>query len=251
MRTPSLVLLLVALFAPASGLAQAPCVGAAPSPCLGLLVVSEFTYEGSGLGGASDEFVEIYNRGAAAVDAGGVEVVYASAASSTLSARATLPPGTIIPPRGYDLTASLGYMGATAPDLSGWSSGFSSVGGAVGLRAGSTLLDLVGWGTPLLYEAAPISTPQPAGGSFERKAHIASTAATMSPGGADELAGNGRDADANSFDFVARFQSQPQSSGSATEPLVTVPVAGPGFLLATALALLGVGAALGRSARTG
>ena len=247
MRTAVFSALIFALstIVPSHAIAQV-CVGAGPSPCLGVLVISELTF--SGPGGASDEFVEIYNRGPETVDASGVEIVYASAGSTTLNARATLPASTSIPPRSFYLATSTSYAGATTPDLFGWSIGFSSSGGAVALRAGTTVLDLVGWGSPLLSESTPIGLLHGAGGSFERKAKASSTLSSMQSGGIDELEGNAFDSDDNALDFVVRPTSEPQNSASPFEPPLPVPsMNGRGLISMAALLVVVAGLALRRS----
>lgn len=239
---PILLLLTPLALLPASTAGAQTCIGTEPSPCLGALVVSEVALFGPA--GASDEFVEIYNSTSSAVDASGVEIVYASSASTTLNPRATLPPSTIIPARSYYLATSTAYSGTPPPDLIGWSIGFSGSAGAIGLRAGNTVLDLLGWGSPLLFEGAPFTTIHVSGGSFERKASAGSTATSMSPSGSEVLAGNGFDSDANSVDFITRAVSEPQNSASAAEPPLPpmpVPAAGPGLLWVMVAMLLGLG----------
>jgi hypothetical protein len=207
-----------------------PIVCGDDDACVGLLVISELAPHGPGMGGSgmsADEFVEIHNRSSSFVDASGVTVSYAATMASAPAERARLPAGTIIPPGGYYLVASMGYRGSVTPDIPGaWSTseGFSSSRGAVLLRAGTTRLDLVGWHRSTevpLSEGTVITGASDAsyegGASYERKARAGSTPASMSDGGADELLGNTHDTDDNSMDFVVRAARDPQNASSDAE----------------------------------
>jgi hypothetical protein len=192
----------------------AACIDAG---CIGLIVIGEFRTRGPG--GASDEFVEIFNRSAMPVDVNGMELRYRSS-SGTDSHRATVATSTVIPAGGFLLFANTAYAGTVdVPDQ--WSTGFSDTGGTVYLRVGGTdIVDLVGWGTAMQSNSETQSFnpgSSPCDVSCERKANAASTAASMS-GGADELAGNSYDSNNNSADFVQRATSDPQTASSTVEP---------------------------------
>ena len=91
----------------------------------GSLVISEFRVRG--IGGAQDEFIEIYNDSGAdhtvaAVSGGG----YAIAASDGVT-RCTIPNGTVIPARGHWLCVnSVGYALGAYPSGSGTATGNGS-----------------------------------------------------------------------------------------------------------------------------
>src|SRR4029078_11939501 len=61
------------------------------------------------VGAASDEFVEVFNAGTTAVDAGGVKVVYRSASGSSDTTLATIPAGTTIAPGAFYLLGGSAY----------------------------------------------------------------------------------------------------------------------------------------------
>lgn len=192
-----------------------PCSSAS---CAGLVVLSELTTRGPA--GAGDEFVEIYNRSSDPVDIGGVEVFYYSS-TGTAARRALIPPSTIIVAHGYFSLSSSTYAGPATDMPSAWTTGLAD-DCSIELRAGGARIDLVGVGSATVVETAPfpgLTMGQlAAGGSYERKAQASSTSASMAPGGADELAGNGHDTGDNTMDLVARTTRQPQSRASAAEP---------------------------------
>jgi Lamin Tail Domain/Collagen triple helix repeat (20 copies) len=138
--------------------------------------------------GASDEFVELFNGGGAAVDVSGLKVVYRSAAGTSDIALATIPDGTTIAAGGYYLVGGSGYAGPATPDQS-FSTGLAGTGGGVGLRpADGILVDSVGYGTATnaLVEGSPVAAPP----SEDSPAKSAS----RSP--------DGKDTNVNSADFV-------------------------------------------------
>jgi hypothetical protein len=122
----------------------------------------------SGDGGASDEFVELYNSGAEAVALNGWSLQYKSAASSfPLAAKKNLPDVTM-PANGYFLAAHAGYNGAVASDLAHSSFSFSGAasGGTVFLSKSTAPLE--GFSDPnlvdfLSYGQTDASDPNTAG----------------------------------------------------------------------------------------
>jgi hypothetical protein len=75
--------------------------------------------------------------------------------------------------------------------------------------------------TPNSPEGTPFKTPAMLTNdqSFERKATVGSTTASMAAGGVDATRGNGVDSDNNAVDFVMRDTRGPQSLMSGiTEP---------------------------------
>lgn len=193
-------------------------VGCSGAACAGVVVISEFTH--SGPSGGLDEMVEIHNTSARPADIGGAQIFYTSSSGTTRGSRATVPAGVRLPPGGYFLFAGSAYSGTPRADVATWTMGASDSGGSWSLENGGEVLDRVCWGTAVasICEGTALSAAQPSGGSYERKANASSTAASMSAGGADELAGNRYDTGNNSADFVLRAARNPQSSTSPPEP---------------------------------
>lgn len=198
-------------------------VGCAGASCAGAVLISEFTYQGPSSG--LDEFVEIYNASDRSADIGGMRLFYTAASGSSRSGKATIPPGTLLPPHGYYLLVGSGYSTASVPgDASTtvpWTDGASDRGGGFSLENGAgVVIDRVCWGTAVasICRGTGLPATQPPSGSFERRARASSTAESMSPGGADEHAGNGYDTGDNLADFVVRSLRDPQNSSSPPEP---------------------------------
>ena len=177
------------------------------------IVVSQ-VYAGGGNSGASfaNDFVELFNRGSAAIDVSGWTIQYASAGGSTW--QATALSGSIAPGRRYLVQlASAGAVGAPlpTPDATG-TTNLAVSGGKVAVVRDSTALtcgasagscsavasvaDLVGYGAAVDYEGGG-----PAGA-------LDSTTAAVR--GGDGCA----DTDANDTDFSAGVPA-PRNSSSA------------------------------------
>ncbi|WP_044889642.1 lamin tail domain-containing protein [Myxococcus hansupus] len=196
------------------------------------VVISEVS--GAGVGSSLEDFIELHNPTILDVDMSGWQVQYRTAAwdSSAINftVLTTLPPGSVIPARGYFLVGSNGYAASNPsvpPDVVWGSTNIASGVGNVRLGTGRLgtqptdrdgLVDALGYG---VGRSVPETNPGPAhpaaGGSVERKAQPTSTSATMAVGGADEFRGNGSDTDDNSRDFVTRAVRQPQNTASPTE----------------------------------
>ncbi len=196
------------------------------------VVISELS-----IGDAADEFVELYNPTTSVVDVRGWQLQYrANGATSTFQNNGSaFPVNTTIGPRGYLLLGTSAFASNAAykvrPDLT-CSGGFAGVSGLIRvLLPDAGTLDAVGYG-PMAdggvsgmsadggrdgTENARFIGTVPATGSLERKANLASTAATMQDGG-DVLGGNGYDSDDNSLDFVIRTVRDPQNRDGGTEP---------------------------------
>src|SRR5436305_5734138 len=96
---------------------------------------------------AADEFVEVFNAGAAPVDIGGYKLAYRSAAGAADVLLATVPTGTTLSAGGFYLFGGNSYAGAKQPDQT-FTTGLASSGGGVGLRnAAGDLVDSLGYGT--------------------------------------------------------------------------------------------------------
>ncbi|WP_163867124.1 lamin tail domain-containing protein [Myxococcus eversor] len=189
------------------------------------VVISEVAPQGPS--NASDEFIELFNPTATAVDLSGWKVQYKSA-TGTIYQSVSLPAGATIQPRGFYLVVHQLYSGSVSGDAS-WGTVFSmqaSANGGGNVRIGPPALntglndpntvDALGYGTGNAPEGTAFPTIPAAAGSYERKASISSTAATMQ-GGSDATAGNGYDSQDNASDFILRTTRQPQNSSSATE----------------------------------
>ena len=150
-------------------------------------------------GAASNEFVELFNTGAEAIDASGYRVVYRSAAGTSDTVLATLPAGAILAAGAYYLLGGAAYAGPVAPDQS-FSSAIAATAGGVGIRnADGTLLDSVGYGATAangLVEGSP--------------APAAPT--TASPGSSIGRMPNGADTNDNSVDFAVSSTPSPRGA---------------------------------------
>lgn len=117
-----------------------------------------------GAGGASDEWVELYNPCGQPFPLAGWKLMYRSATNSTATDTSTV--GMLsgsIDANGYYLVANTNYSGAATADIKPFSGGGGLLltGGAVGLRDPSgTLVDGVGWGNannPFVETSAAIA----------------------------------------------------------------------------------------------
>lgn len=123
-----------------------------PSPNL---VISQVQMGGAA--NANDEFVEIHNSGASAVDLNGYRVVYRSQTGTTdvLNPLAVWTTSTIIQPGQYYLIASVSYDGGIAPDKvydpTTLAVSMSANNGGLAIRLGEnntgTIIDSLGWGS--------------------------------------------------------------------------------------------------------
>ncbi len=108
----------------------------------------------------------------------------------------------------------------TAVDLSG-SSGQLWLTSADQDPTGLTdpvVVDMVGYGTPAVYEGTGSAGAPTTAGATERKANSSSTATSMAMGGADYLLGNGWDSNNNAADFVVVTARDPHDAMSTAEP---------------------------------
>jgi Lamin Tail Domain len=189
------------------------------------VVVSQ-VYAGGGNSGASfaNDFVELFNRGATAIDVSGWTIQYASAGGTTWQATALT--GSIAPGRHYLVQlASAAAVGAPlpTPDATGTTNLAVSGGKVAVVRSASPLTcgaspgsctavpsvaDLIGYGAAADYEG---SGAAPA---------LDSTSAAV-------RAGDGcTDTDANSADFAAAAPAPRNSSSAATTCGVEPPPTG-------------------------
>jgi DNA/RNA endonuclease YhcR with UshA esterase domain len=163
------------------------------------LVVGEVVTGGAA---ASDEFIELYNKGDVAASLDGLELVYASATGTTVTRKRTWADGLVGPgDRLLVANADGAFAGLTDQTYSG---GLSAGGGSLALRVvNGDVVDSLSWGSAAstYVEGTPGSAP-PAGSSLERK-----------PGGDG---GNARDTNDNAADTVVNEAPLPQ--GSAPQP---------------------------------
>jgi phosphatidylserine/phosphatidylglycerophosphate/cardiolipin synthase-like enzyme len=181
-------------------------------------VISELRfYETSGV---NEEFVEIYNPTPFAIDIGGWRLQYAASSLNNWTDKVLFETGRQIGPRGFLLYG--GTACEVEPDYpTPVNPGLGNTGGHVRLiDAQSNEIDRVGWLAATGPEGSAIGEAHPRGGSYERKASASSTAASLQPGGAEALDGNGWDSDNNAADFVLQpvGMSGPQNSDSPPEP---------------------------------
>ena len=169
------------------------------------LVVAEVMTGGAS---ASDEYIEIANSGSAAVDLGGLEIVYVTASGATTTRKAVFASPLALGPRSHLLVANSAGTYAAMADAT-YSGGLAADGGAVALRlSDGTVVDAVGWGTAAnaYVEGSPAPAP-PARSSIERR-----------PGGS---AGNTQDSNDNRSDWFVQPNPIPQPLGSAPPPSPT------------------------------
>ena len=180
------------------------------SPAVAQVVVSQ-VYGGGGNSGATlrNDFIELFNKGAAPVSLGGWSVQYSPATGSTWSV-STIAAGKIIAPGGYFLIQQAAGAGGTAnlptPDDTG-ALGLGGSAGKVGLSntntalsgaapSGGALVDIVSYG--------PTATPTE---GSPTAALSNTTAALRNAAGCDD-SGN------NSADFSVGAPT-PRNSGTA------------------------------------
>jgi len=112
-------------------------------------------------GAASNEFVEIVNAGAAALDIGGFRLAYRSAAGTSDVTLATVPTGTSLVGGGFYLFGGSAYAGTRTPDQS-FSAALAATGGGVALRdSAGAIVDSVGYGDAVnaFVESHPAAAP--------------------------------------------------------------------------------------------
>lgn len=137
-----------------------------------------------GAGGASDEWVELYNPCSQAVTLSGWTLKYRAATGVTDIAVASLTGS--IPSHQWYLVANTAYSGSATPDIKPFTQGgLAATGGGVGLRDPSgALIDGVGWGNAnniFVETSAAVAPPT-------------SRSIALHP--------NGNDTDNNSTDFM-------------------------------------------------
>jgi hypothetical protein len=177
------------------------------------VVISEFRFRGPV--GGNDEFVELTNTSAVAVDISGWKLQGCSSSTGAASDRATVAAGVSIPAGGHFLftnAAAGGYSGAVAGDAT-YTTGFTDGAGARILAPGAIVVDGVS-GTLTAAsdcrEGTGIAAMPTANGdnSYERKG------------------GGTQDTDDNSADFAGPKAGNPQNLDRAPAVQATTPANG-------------------------
>lgn len=173
-------------------------------PCTQRPVINELMTGLSGNAGA--EFVELVNRCPLPIDLSGWKLAYRAVtntnpiAASGDGTSTTLPAGKTLPANGRVVLATATWAGLnpTVPVLATISGGFSSSGGAVGLRdATGALVDSVGWGSATASNA------------FVEKASVPAPGDVAAPGKTIVRMPDGTDTDENAADFAASVKPTP------------------------------------------
>ena len=190
---------------PSPGPSASPSPSASPTPLLSV-VISEFRTRGTG--GASDEFVELYNSSDRAIDISGWKIRGSSSTGLTITNKVTINANTTIPARCHFLatnSAAHGYSGAIVGDQT-YTSGIADDGGLALTLPDNTVVDQVGMSVGSAFSEGTNVAPQPgdANQSYERK-----------PGGAS---GSTQDTGNNFDDFVLITPSDPQNLSSPPTP---------------------------------
>ncbi|HJX90774.1 MAG TPA: lamin tail domain-containing protein, partial [Pyrinomonadaceae bacterium] len=196
---------------PTPSASPSPTASASPTPSpspvtVPAVVISEFRTRGPN--GASDEFIEIYNKSDSAVNLSGLKI-RGSSNAGTITTRLTITSNTFIPGRGHFLAVnSTGYSGSV-PGEQSFTSGIANDGGVALTMADDTIIDQVGLSVGSAFKEGtnlpPLTTDS--NQSYERK-----------PGGAS---GSTLDTQNNLSDFQLLTSSDPQNTMSPPTPGVT------------------------------
>lgn len=196
---------------------QIPTPTPSPTPVSAShIVISEVQINGAT---TAQDFIELYNPTDSEVDLNGWKIRKKTSTGSE-SSLVVIDSDRLLVSRGFFLWSnnSNGFNTSVGADVSNTNTlaGDNSI---VLLKADNSTVDRLAWGsgTNQFVEASAFPDNPGAGQSLERKANVSSNISTMSPGGSDELKGNGFDSNNNSADFILRTLSQPQNSSSNIE----------------------------------
>jgi DNA/RNA endonuclease G (NUC1) len=167
------------------------------------VVISEFRTRG--LGGANDEFVELYNVTGSPINIGNWKI-NRSNGTGTVNTQITISAGTMIPAFGHFLaTNSSGYSGSV-PGNQTYGTGITDDGGIAILNDSNVVIDQVGMSAGSAYKEGNLLSQLTTNvnRSHERKA-----------GGAN---GSTQDTDDNGNDFQLITPSDPQNLSSPPTP---------------------------------
>jgi hypothetical protein len=149
-------------------------------------------------GAASNEFVELYNAGSAAVDVSGYKLVYRSAAGTSDTSLGTIADSTSLAAGDFYLFGGSAYTGPPAADQT-FSASLASTGGGLALRDTSgTIVDSVGYGT--------------ATNAFVRGTAATAPPNTAAPGNSDVRLPDGHETGDNSADFSVSTTPSPRAA---------------------------------------
>jgi hypothetical protein len=188
------------------------------------VVISQVQIQGIGTGGASKDFIELYNPTESTINLNGFKLVTRTNSGSTDNPVVNFGSGDSIAAHSYYLWCNTSFASGFTCDKS--STDTVSNNNSIALRNGlldtGTLVDALTIGVPLhsLGEGNIPATPS-AGQSLIRKATADSTALTLAFGGSEFGFGNGFDTDNNANDFVILSISDPRNSASASAQLPT------------------------------
>jgi len=132
------------------------------------IVISEFRTRGPG--GASDEFIELYNPTSTAVDISGWKINGSNNAGAE-ETRATIPASTLLRSGQYYLVANNGYTGSVIANLK-YGTAITNDGGIALLRSNNTIADEVGMDAGSAYQEGttlPRFSGTTSDQSYERK----------------------------------------------------------------------------------
>ena len=183
-----------------------PTPAATPTPTpTPPIVISEFRTRGPG--GASDEFIELYNNSDSALDVSGWRI-RASSSTGSISTRVTITAGTMIPARGHFLAvnnSASGYSGSIPGDQT-YANGIADDGGIAVTFPTEVVVDQVGMSAGSAFKEGNLlsALTTNVNRGYERK-----------PGG---LQGSTQDTNDNFSDFKLISPSDPQNLSSNPTP---------------------------------
>ena len=203
--TAGLASVLTCLIAVSAAAVPGYAAGPAPWAPSGGAVLSEVATGGAS---ASDEFVEIYNAGPAAIDLGGCDLAYVSASGSSAARRVLFAAPLPLAAGRHLLAANAAGAYAATADAT-YAGGLAGDGGTLLLRSpDGSVIDALSWGTASNAYAEGVAAPAPPdGSSLERR-----------PGSPQ---GGWLDTNDNSADWLVRSDPNPQSLAAAPEPAPT------------------------------
>ena len=207
--------------------ADCASTGCSGGACVAVLLLAELKSHGTG--GVSDEFVELYNPGAAAVT---VDPTWTLVHRNAITPCAMEPSqvkfvggGQVVPPHRHMLVAGTAYTGAVAADAPLVNGGFNDAASVV-LMHGAAVVDALcyAFDAASLANLLTCSTPYTCEGTpASNLPHDNTTSAASNvdaslerkPGGA---AGSGQDTGDSASDFVQVMPSHPEDLASPPTP---------------------------------
>lgn len=187
-------------------------------PTLTNIVISEFRTTGPG--GASDEFVEIYNPTTNPVDISGW-ILSGSNSSGNTDNRATIPAATLLRSGQYFLIAHNNYTGTVSPNLR-YGTSISNDGGIALINSAGDIVDEVGMHQDSFYQEG--TTLSPLSGTTNRSYERKNGGTSDSCVDTNDNASDFLDANSNTIHNYASPLSlcgTPRSTPSATTTLIT------------------------------